>query len=164
MDTVPGDSWARTGDHPKDTINFVRTLETPFASRKHLVDSLTGAGFTIEGAQWMTTNLKPAKDGKKGELDWVFDLDGIKDMYSSYEQTNLWPMLEEAPKGLEVDFVRAERSAFVWAEEDVNRLLNTGARIHFLENSSHWVHIDNPNSLLDIMKPSFESFARRRQR
>ena len=51
-----------------------------------------------------------------------------------------------------------ERSAFVWAEEDINRLLNTGARIHFLENSSHWVHIDNPNSLLQIMKPSFESF------
>ena len=58
------------------------------------MDSLTGAGFTIEGAQWMTTNLKPAKDGNKGELDWVFDLDGIKDMYSSYEATNLWPMLE----------------------------------------------------------------------
>ncbi|CAL6276902.1 unnamed protein product [Bathycoccus prasinos] len=162
LDTVPGDAWARTGDHPKDTINFVRTLDTPFASRKHLVDSLTGAGFTIEGAQWMTTNLKPAKDGNKGELDWVFDLDGIKDMYSSYEATNLWPMLETQPKGLEVDFVRAERSAFVWAEEDVNRLLNTGARIHFLENSSHWVHIDNPNSLLNIMKPSFESFNRRR--
>ena len=162
LDTVPGDAWARTGDHPKDTINFVRTLDTPFASRKHLVDALTGAGFTIEGAQWMTTNLKPAKNGKKGTLDWVFDLDGIKDMYSSYEMTNLWPMLETQPKGLEVDFIRAERSAFVWAEEDVNRLLNTGARIHFLENSSHWVHIDNPNSLLQIMKPSFESFNRKR--
>ena len=162
LDTVPGDAWARTGDHPKDTINFVRTLDTPFASRKHLVDALTGAGFTIEGAQWMTTNLKPAKNGKKGTLDWVFDLDGIKDMYSSYEMTNLWPMLETQPKGLEVDFIRAERSAFVWAEEDVNRLLNTGARIHFLENSSHWVYIDNPNSLLQIMKPSFESFNRKR--
>ena len=59
----------------------------------------------------MTTNLKPAKNGKKGTLDWVFDLDGIKDMYSSYEMTNLWPMLETQPKGLEVDFIRAERSA-----------------------------------------------------
>ena len=67
LDTVPGDAWARTGDHPKDTINFVRTLDTPFASRKHLVDSLTGAGFTIEGAQWMTTEAVTGRSPKVGQ-------------------------------------------------------------------------------------------------
>jgi pimeloyl-ACP methyl ester carboxylesterase len=28
--------------------------------------------------------------------------------------------------------------------------------VHYLANSSHWVHIDNPDGLLEILAPSFE--------
>merc|ERR1712113_996253 len=87
----------------------------PFESRKALVDDLVGAGFTNGGAQWMTTNLKPRAD--RSGFDWAFDLAGIAELYASYEETDLWPMLESQPKGLSVHFVRAERSAFVWTEE-----------------------------------------------
>ena len=99
LDTVPGDVWCDGGDHPRDTIRFVSTLEPPFTSRKQLIDELTGEGFTPEGAQWMATNLKPAKGG---QLDWTFDLKGINELYGSYEQCDLWPMLETQPKGLQV--------------------------------------------------------------
>ena len=156
LDTVPGDVWCEAGDHPRDTINYARTIQMPIANRKALVDSLTGAGFTLEGAQWMTTNLTPAPGATTGELTWVFDIEGIVAMYQSYEATDLWPMLETQPVGLSVDFVRAERSAFVWADEDVGRIGTYGGRVHYLANSSHWVHIDNPDGLLEILAPSFE--------
>eukprot|EP00966_Prymnesium_polylepis_P157437 3638562-Prymnesium_polylepis.3 len=113
LDTVPGDVYVEGGDHPKDVIDFVRKLPTPFESRKHLVDALTGAGFTLAGAQWMTPNLKAEPGGGMG---WTFDLDGIAEMYASYEAIDLWPWLESRPKLLDVDFVRAERSAFVWTD------------------------------------------------
>ena len=29
LDTVPGDVWCDGGDHPRDTIRFVSTLEPP---------------------------------------------------------------------------------------------------------------------------------------
>ena len=45
----------------------------------------------------------------------------------------------------QVDFVRAERSAFVWTDDDVERIHRHGARVNFLPDASHWVHIDNPN-------------------
>ena len=45
----------------------------------------------------------------------------------------------------QVDFVRAERSAFVWTDDDVERIHQHGARVIFLPDASHWVHIDNPN-------------------
>ena len=156
LDTVPGDVWCEAGDHPRDTIAYARTIPMPIANRKALVDSLTGAGFTLEGAQWMTTNLTPAPGATAGELTWVFDIEGIVAMYQSYEATDLWPMLETQPVGLSVDFVRAERSAFVWADEDVGRIGAYGGRVHYLANSSHWVHIDNPDGLLEILAPSFE--------
>jgi pimeloyl-ACP methyl ester carboxylesterase len=84
-------------------------------------------------------------------------------MYKSYEETDLWPMLETPPDGLEVDFVRAERSAFVWADDDVARMTDTGARVHFLRDASHWVHIDNPEGLLEILAPSFGAMDRTQQ-
>ena len=105
LDTVPGDVWCEAGDHPRDTIAYARTIPMPIANRKALVDSLTGAGFTLEGAQWMTTNLTPAPGATAGELTWVFDIEGIVAMYQSYEATDLWPMLETQPIGLSVDFV-----------------------------------------------------------
>lgn len=160
LDTVPGDAWLRDGgDHPRDTIEFVSTLPMPLDSRKQLVESLTGAGFSVEGAQWMATNLKPVSSGSR-QLDWTFDIYGIKELYSSYEACDLWPMLEQwKPKNCHVDFIRAEKSAFKWPEETLQRIDSTGCGVHFLERSSHWVHIDNPSGLIDILAPSFARLA-----
>ena len=40
----------------------------------------------------MTTNLKAVPKVLEGETgyQWVFNLEGIADMYKSYEETNLW--------------------------------------------------------------------------
>jgi len=59
-----------------------------------------------------------------------------------------------------VDFVRAERSAFVWTDDDMERICQHGARVNFLPDASHWVHIDNPEGLLRILAPSFARMAR----
>ncbi|KAL1507557.1 hypothetical protein AB1Y20_007177 [Prymnesium parvum] len=152
LDTVPGDVYVEGGDHPKDTIQFVRTLRMPLSSRKELVDQLTAAGFSTEGAHWMATNLKPEAGGGLG---WAFDLEGIAEMYESYERTDLWPWLKAKPKLLDLDFVRAERSAFVWTDEDLRKMEEVGSHVHFLRDSSHWVHIDNPDGLIEILAPSF---------
>ena len=75
-------------------------------------------------------------------------------MYRSYEETDLWPLVEAPPTGALIDFVRAERSAFRWREGDVDRITSAGARVHLLPDSGHWVHIDNPRGLADILGPS----------
>lgn len=41
--------------------------------------------------QWVVTNLKPAASfGSSSSFSWVFDLEGIAEMYQSYDETNLW--------------------------------------------------------------------------
>jgi hypothetical protein len=35
-------------------------------------------------------------------------------MYASYESASLWPLLQAPPQGLQLDFVKAERSNFRW--------------------------------------------------
>jgi hypothetical protein len=86
----------------------------------------------------MTTNLRPSESGG---LKWAFDLEGIAQMYASYEATALWDLLRAPPQGLRVDFVKAARSAFGWDGEGAIGALGHG--VHLLD-AGHWVHTDNP--------------------
>ena len=81
-------------------------------------------------------------------------------VYGRYERCNLWPMLQTRAKNCNVGFVRADRSAFVWTDETVAKLGEAGASVHCLEDSSHWVHIDNPAGLIDIFAPTFSAMER----
>jgi len=39
--------------------------------------------------QWVITNLRPTGPSASS-FSWTFDLDGIAELYQSYEDTNLW--------------------------------------------------------------------------
>jgi hypothetical protein len=103
---------------------------------------LLRAGFTKPVAQWVTTNLRPAPGSR--QLRWTFDLDGIAEMYDSYEASSMWELLQQPPQGLSVDFVRAERSSFRWEGGVVENLQALGHRVHLLRDAGHVVHQDNP--------------------
>ena len=49
------------------------------------------------------------------QLVWNFDLEGIAQMYRSYETFSLWNFLKKPAKGIYISFVRAEHSTFRWA-------------------------------------------------
>ena len=58
-------------------------------------------------------------------------------------------------QGLKIDFVRAERSSFRWEGEDEALIKHHGHRVHLLRDSGHWVHTDNLEGLVQILKPTF---------
>lgn len=93
-------------------------------------------------ARWVTTNLRAVPGSSS--LQWTFDLDGIAELYNSYERSSLWGLLEEPPQGLAVDFVRAERSSFRWEGDVADSIHQLGHRVHLLKDAGHWVHTDNP--------------------
>jgi hypothetical protein len=104
---------------------------------------LVAAGFTKPVAQWVTTNLRPAPGTQ--QLRWTFDLDGIAEMYDSYEAASMWELLQQPPQGLSVDFVRAEQSSFRWEGGVVDNIEALGHRVHLLRDAGHVVHQDNPS-------------------
>lgn len=73
-----------------------------------------------------------------------------------------WSLLEHPPEGMEIDIVRAEKSDH-WDPETVQRLESLAAReeddpegkvfVHILPKAGHWVHVDNPKGLLEIVAP-----------
>lgn len=162
LDSLPGEVRSGDGDggmsdHPARLIECLRSMPLPIESRKQVVQALMQAGFSSTISNWAATNLRPidSRAGPASPLTWTFDLDGIKDMYRSYEQTNLYPLLEQPPQGLRLDFVKAGRSTFRWGGQDEEHITACGHRVHVLQNSGHWVHTDNPVGLFDILAKSF---------
>jgi len=155
LDTVPGDvrSDPNVGDHPRSLIDKLLEIPLPIRSPNVLVEQLRNDGFSFAVAAWVATNLTLDASGRN--YTWKFDLHGIKQMYDSYENADLWNVIERPPQGLSIDFVRAERSTFRWAGADHHRIERNGAQVHLLEDAGHWVHTDNPEGLLRIMKSSF---------
>lgn len=72
------------------------------------------------------------------------------------------PVLEHTPEGMEIAIVRAENSDR-WNTDVIQQLERLASRrvdeskgkfsVHVLPNAGHWVHVDNPKGLLEIVAP-----------
>lgn len=170
LDATPGK--VRAGgdgdDHPAELISFLRKLPKEVTSKREVVNALLQEGFSKDVAQWVVTNLQPnGPSSLSSGFSWVFDLEGIAEMYQSCEETNLWKFVENLPRGVHVNFLKAERSLHRWALEDLQRIHAAedlaaeeggGVEMHVLEDAGHWVHADNPDGLFRILSSSFQLF------
>ncbi|EYU22733.1 hypothetical protein ABFS82_03G121900 [Erythranthe guttata] len=171
LDATPGKvrAGADGDDHPAELISFLSNLPKVVSSKRDIMDGLIKDGFSKDVAQWVVTNLRQTKvNGEsRSSFSWVFDLKGIAEMYQSYEDTNLWKLVEDVPRGVHINFLKAERSLHRWALEDLRRIHvaeeqaaqeGAGVEMHVLEDAGHWVHADNPDGLFRILSFSFQGF------
>ncbi|KDP45626.1 hypothetical protein JCGZ_17233 [Jatropha curcas] len=170
LDATPGK--VRAGghgeDHPAELISFLSKLPNQVSSKREVANALLQAGFSKDVAEWVVTNLRRnGPPSSSSGFSWVLDLEGISELYRSYEQTNLWKFVENLPRGVHVNFLKAERSLHRWALEDLQRIHAAedlaaeeggGVEMHVLEDAGHWVHADNPDGLFRILSSSFQLF------
>ncbi|KAK4758462.1 hypothetical protein SAY87_019763 [Trapa incisa] len=169
LDSNPGKvrPGGHRDDHPAELISLLQALPKEVASKHEIVSALIQEGFSNDVAQWVVTNLRPTgPPGTRTSFSWVFNLDGISEMYQSYEATNLWGIVEDVPGGVHVNFLKAERSLHRWALEDIQRIRAAellapdeggAVEMHVLEDAGHWVHADNPDGLFRILSSSFRT-------
>lgn len=166
LDSTPGK--VRPGgdgeDHPGELIEYLSKLPKKISSKQEVVNALVQEGFSMAVARWVVTNLRPNGSASTPGFSWGFDLKGITEMFKSYEGTNLWKIVENVPRGVHVNFLKAERSLHRWALEDIERIHaaeelasdeGAGVEMHLLEDAGHWVHADNPDGLFKILSKSF---------
>ncbi|KAG2489158.1 hypothetical protein HYH03_012384 [Edaphochlamys debaryana] len=182
LDTLPGPLAGRAAggrggggpndDSPERLIEVLRAVPMPAPNRQTVIDHVLTAGFSLPIARWVATNLRRAPDAPPlsfdqvggglytyyeggGPLTWTFDLEGIAEMYRSYEASQQWDLVTRPPEGLSLDFVRAERSAYHWGT-DINKIRSAGHGVYLLPASGHWVAADNAAGLYDLIAPSLQ--------
>lgn len=121
-----------------------------FSDREAAVRHVMQSGFDEPTARWMATNLR-----RSGESwSWGLDRAGLREMLESFAQADLWGIVEDGRSAADLHFVRASEGSIV--SDDVARrlrqLMEGGAPVRLHELSGgHWLHIDNPDGLLDLV-------------
>lgn len=151
LDSNPGSQDPDAADEIRSVIAGVRSVPMPAASRASVVEHLRARGLSAGLSNWMTTNLERRGD----ELHWLFDLSAIEELLRDYFCRDLWPFLEQRRDAPEVRLVVAEQSDR-WSAEMRARAFGLSAETHVqtrvLPDAGHWLHVDNPLGLLDLMQ------------
>ncbi|XP_074285933.1 uncharacterized protein LOC141611311 [Silene latifolia] len=165
LDSVPGVvSPEDSSGEVEQVLETLQSLPSPIPSRKWLVDHMVKLGFSKSLSEWLGSNLKKSNAHEV----WAFNLEGAVQMFKSYREKDYWPLLEHPPRGTEISIVRAENSDR-WDPHVIQRLemLSRKERdgsegkfsLHVLPKAGHWVHVDNPKGLLEIVAPRIASLA-----
>jgi pimeloyl-ACP methyl ester carboxylesterase len=153
LDSNPGAQVPQADNEVLRVIAAAKSIPEPITRRRDLVQALLDAGLSSAIASWMTTNL--SSEGER--YVWTLDFPAIELLLADYFETDLWPFLE-SPKTLETHFVIAEQSDRIKPHLRQRALAlpaESGVRPHVLPSSGHWVHVDNPEGLLELFKQHF---------
>ncbi|KAH9611974.1 hypothetical protein KSS87_007136 [Heliosperma pusillum] len=179
LDATPGK--VRPGghgeDHPAELISYLRRMPEKIPSKQYVLDALVQEGFSKDVAQKYSSlavcalilqsgsrcNFRNGSNHLKGKLAFILAPHSTVES----EPEALGKIVEDVPRGVHVNFLKAERSLHRWALEDIQRIHaaeevaadeGAGVQMHVLEDAGHWVHTDNPDGLFKILCSSFEQF------
>ena len=147
LDSPPGPLSDRPEDRHEvsNVISALSSVQIPLKKRSDLKHLLVSSGYSDAIANWMTTNLKKSADG----YIWRFDLQGVERLISDYFRQDLWSLIE-TKQDTEIHLVIAQNSDR-WSDSIVDRLNGQNStKVHTLPRSGHWVHVDNPEGLLEM--------------
>jgi esterase len=162
--TKPGQVWALDSDpgaqivgathQVKQVLAAARNTRVPGASRDAIVSELVAQGLSSGLSHWLATNLDLGPSG----YVWKLDFDAIEELLSDYFSRDLWPFLDAVAdgriRGPELHLVVAENSdRWSGSMKEHASLLGRSkhVQVHELKDSGHWVHVDNPEGLAQIL-------------
>jgi pimeloyl-ACP methyl ester carboxylesterase len=150
LDSNPGVQGPNDHLEVDSVIRAIRGVTVPAAARADVVQALVRQGLSRPTAEWIATSLKRTEQG----YVWLFDLAGIEALIGDYYAQDLWSFLAQPRTLPEIQIVIAERSDR-WSPETRERAFalpaESNVHCHVLADSGHWVHVDNPAGLLELM-------------
>ena len=150
VDAPPGPR-PREGGLTEQVFASLRSLPAVFDSRSDFVARLEDAGISRRTAQWLATNLIQA--GPTWRLG--LDLDRLEALVDDFAAVDAWPQLEAlSDRGVATTLVLGARSTAVSGEQRRRADALAGAgrlRVEVIPEAGHWVHVDNPEALLELL-------------
>lgn len=154
VDSLPGARPDRRGSEATIAVlDMLDALPARFETRDAFIAHVRAEGHSEDLAKWLAMNLE--RDAE----EWRFGLDvsRIRALLDAYFERDLWAAIDPPPPGMRVELVIGGRSP-VFPPEERERARAIAGRhpeavhVHVLEDAGHWVHVDDPEGLLAIMK------------
>ena len=101
------------------------------------------AGLAPAAIDWLLLNLVYERDAYR----WRIDRQALNTLYAEIGAEDLWPAVERR-RAYSVHEIRGGASDHV-SDADVRRLEAAGCRVDTLAGASHFVHVEQPEELVD---------------
>lgn len=154
LDSNPG---TRIDAHGSETtlhvVNVLKGAPARFAARADFTSYALAQGLSPMIAEWLAMNVAPAREG-----DFVFRLDmqAIGALLEDYFATDYWPVVENSADTCKMHLIVGGRST-VYDSGDyaraqrIAKASNGRVTVAVLEHAAHWVHVDAPDELLELL-------------
>jgi pimeloyl-ACP methyl ester carboxylesterase len=132
-------------------LRVLRLQPGPFEDREAGIAAVESEGYTNPVAQWMSTNLVRADDGR---LVWRLDPAVMEALLRDFFDLDAWDIVEHPPAGTVLHVVKARDSSVI---DQPTRLrletagLAAGAVLLHEIDGGHWLNADNPDALQDLL-------------
>jgi len=155
LDSAPGARPDRRGSEgTMHIVKMIGSLPERFDTRDAFVEYVEKQGVERSIAMWLAMNVRQAPDGE-GYVMRV-DVPALRALLDDYFARDLWSVLEDQARTTKIHMVaggkssvfdtaeraRAQRVAVQWPDT---------TWLHVIPNAGHWVHVDTPNELFDLV-------------
>jgi pimeloyl-ACP methyl ester carboxylesterase len=136
-------------------LNLLEQAPRHWLRRELFIEHVVTRGYSRALAQWLAMNLEPAEEGLRLRLDPP----ALRMLLGDYHRVDLWSAVEDDRLPGTVHLVIAEQSTTV-SSADRARLQRAGTstlHVHVLPRAGHWLHIDAPTAVVDLLATHLET-------
>lgn len=160
IDSFPGSRPQTRGkDEVFDILRALQSLPKDFPTRDAFRTALQQKNVEPSIAQWLSMNLERHKKSQEQATEsyrWGINLNAIEALLTDYFAQDLWSLLENPRQGSTYHLVLGGRSSAFRAEDRERARALSQAHpsqvfLHVIEHAGHWVHVDAPNELFQLM-------------
>jgi pimeloyl-ACP methyl ester carboxylesterase len=132
-------------------LSAARSVANPIEKRNDVADAMRAHGLPERIATWMTTNLRLRGDRYEWMLNWAI----VEQLLADYSQLDFWPYITDPSTAPQIHWVIGEQSDRIDSELRARGQLatqqNPSLFVHLLPQAGHWVHVDNPLGLAELL-------------
>lgn len=145
IDIPPG----RIDDAPSAAV-LARFLDAPARApdRDTMRAMLVEGGVSGPIADWLVMNLERESGEPGAGVVWRVDRPALADLFARTNAEDLWPIVEA--HGAALTCIRGGASPLL-TDADTTRLRGAGARVETVGGAGHFVHVDAPEALVDLL-------------
>jgi pimeloyl-ACP methyl ester carboxylesterase len=150
IDSTPGARPDYRGSsNVRHIVELLTELPSEFPDRNAFTAWAEKRGVSRPVAMWLAMNVRPVTNTTR--FAFRLDIPSIRTMMEDYFAQDLWPVLENPPGRMKTHLIAgAESEVLDESDRERGRAL-PGVTLDVIPNAGHWVHVDAPNELRQLV-------------
>lgn len=133
----------------KHIVELLTELPAELPDRNAFTAWIEERGVSRPTAMWLAMNVRPIPNTTR--FAFRIDVPAVRTMMDDYFQRDLWPIIEDPAREMTTHLIVGGKSEVVDETDRDHAVRCPLATVDVIEDAGHWVHVDAPQRLLDLV-------------